>query len=101
PARAITMKFHDKRHGARPEDEAEPAEGGNGEDEAVASIDPAELDAARSRAEAAEKKLREVQEAFLTARADLDKTRERVERDLEKRVATKFGDLVSSLLETL
>jgi molecular chaperone GrpE len=92
------MKVHDKRHGARPDDDGE---GGNGENEAVAPIDAAELDALRSRAEAAEKKLREIQEAFLTARADLEKTRERVERDLEKRVATKFGDLVSALLESL
>ena len=94
------MKFHDKRHSARSEEE-KTADGGNGKNEAAAPIDPAELDAARTRAEAAEKKLREVQEAFLTARADLEKTRERVERDLEKRVSGKFGDLVSSLLETL
>jgi molecular chaperone GrpE len=95
------MKFRDKRHGARPEDEQEPAEGGNGENEAVVPVDPAELDAARVRADAAEKKLREVQEAFLTARTDLEKTRERLERDVEKRVTTKFGDLVSALLDTL
>jgi hypothetical protein len=52
------MKVHDKRHGARPDDDGE---GGNGENEAVAPIDAAELDALRSRAEAAEKKLREIQ----------------------------------------
>ena len=92
------MKVHDKRHGARPDDDGE---GGNGEGEVSPPIDTAELDAAKIRAEAAQKKLREVQEAFLTARADLDKTRERIERDLEKRVATKFGDLVSALLESL
>jgi len=92
------MKVHDKRHGARPDDDGE---GGNGEGEVSPPIDTAELDAAKIRAEAAEKKLREVQEAFLTARADLDKTRERLERDLEKRVATKFGDLVSDLLHSL
>jgi molecular chaperone GrpE len=94
------MKFHDKRHSAKPEEE-ETAEGGNGESEAPVAIDPAELDAARARAEAAEKKLREVQEAFLAARSDLDKTRERLERDLEKRVAQKFGNVVSDLLESL
>jgi molecular chaperone GrpE len=65
------------------------------------TIDPAELDAAMARASAAERKLREVQEGFLVARADLEKTRERVDRDLERRVAQQFGDLVAGLLEGL
>jgi molecular chaperone GrpE len=96
------MKVHDKRHSARPDDdEGGNGRGGNGEGEVPTPVDTAELDAAKSRAEAAEKKLREVQEAFLTARADLDKTRERLERDLDKRVATKFGELVSDLLHSL
>jgi molecular chaperone GrpE len=97
------MKVHDKRHGARDEDaEERDDDHGNGETaEAPVTIDPAELDAAMARASAAERKLREVQEGFLAARADLEKTRERVDRDLERRVAQQFGDLVAGLLEGL
>jgi molecular chaperone GrpE len=98
------MKVHDRRHGARRDDDAEESpdrEGANGEGAVPATVDVAELEAARSRAEAAERKLREVQEAFLTARSDLEKARERVERDLERRVGQKFGDLVADLLESL
>jgi len=98
------MKVHDKRHGARRDDDAEDdpeRDGGNGAGAVPATVDAAELEAVRARAAAAENKLREVQEAFLTARADLDKARERVERDLDRRVAHKFGDLVTDLLECL
>jgi molecular chaperone GrpE len=93
-----TIKVEDKRHWAR-----NPADD---EDEAAdaapppPAVDPAELAAMTARAELAEKKLREVQEAFLSARSDLDRTRERLERDLERKVDIRFGDLVADLLET-
>lgn len=96
------MKVHDKRHGARgdePDDDPSPA--GNGESSAPAAVDPAELEAVRARAEGAERKLREVHDAFRAAKDDLDRTRARLERDLERKVALKFGDLAADLLESL
>jgi molecular chaperone GrpE len=94
------MKVEDKRHWARGEDDppAEPAApGGN---EPAEPAEPAELAAWRARAEGAERKLRDLQEAFLAAKTDLDKTRERLERDLERKVDLRFGSLVTELLES-
>lgn len=93
-----SIKVEDKRHWARA------GADDDDRDETAAAVpppvDPAELASTRARAETAERKLREVQEAFLAARADLDRTRERLERDLERKVALRFGDLVAGLLET-
>jgi len=63
------------------------------------AIDPQEFEALRVRAEGAERKLREVQTTFLAAKAELDATRVRLERDLARKVDIKFADLVSDLLE--
>src|SRR5882672_2085816 len=63
------------------------------------SIDPAELQALRVRAEGAERKLREIQGTFLAAKAELDATRARLERDVERRVEIKFGNLLADLLD--
>src|SRR5262245_30130252 len=62
-------------------------------------VDPAELEAMRARAEGAERKLREIQQTFLAAKAELEATRARLERDLARKVELKFADLVSDLLE--
>src|SRR5262252_6426085 len=98
------IKVEDKRHWAReegdaPEEGAEPAPGARGG--AVETIEAVELAALRARAEAAERKLREVQETFLAARSDLERTRERLERDLDRKVVLRFGDLVAGLLESV
>ena len=97
------IKVEDKRHWAREkgdaEDAAELAPGARGE--AVETIDAAELETMRARAEAAERKLREVQETFLAARSDLERTRDRLERDLDRKVALRFGDLVAGLVESV
>ncbi len=62
-------------------------------------VDPAELTAMRARAEGAERKLRDIQETFLAARAELEATRVRVERDATRKAEAKFGELVANLLE--
>jgi predicted nucleic acid-binding Zn-ribbon protein len=64
------------------------------------AIDPAEFEALRVRAEGAERKLREIQTTFLAAKAELDATRVRLERDLARKVEIKFADLVTDLLES-
>jgi len=66
----------------------------------IPAVDPAEFEALRVRAEGAERKLREIQATFLSAKAELDATRVRLERDLARRVDLKFADLVADLLES-
>ena len=66
----------------------------------IVAVDPEELDALRVRAEGAERKLREIQGTFIAAKAELDATRARLERDLERKVELKFGSLVLDLLES-
>lgn len=63
------------------------------------SVDPEAFEALRVRAEGAERKLREIQGTFLAAKAELDATRARLERDLERKVEIRFSDLVSGLLD--
>ena len=65
----------------------------------VPAIDPQEFEALRVRADGAVRKLREIQETFMAAKAELDATRARLERDLSRRVEIKFADLVSDLLD--
>lgn len=62
-------------------------------------IDPAEFASLKTRAEGAERKLREIQTTFTAAKAELDATRARLERDLEKKVEIRFADMVKDLLE--
>jgi molecular chaperone GrpE len=64
------------------------------------ALDPEELEALRVRAEGAERKLREIQGTFVAAKAELDATRARLERDLARQVEIKFADLVKDLLES-
>lgn len=63
------------------------------------AVDPEEFEALRVRAEGAERKLREVQGTFAAAKAELDATRTRLERDVERRVEIKFAALLADLLE--
>jgi molecular chaperone GrpE len=63
-------------------------------------IDPEEFEAVKARAEGAERKLREIQGTFTAAKAELDATRARLERDLERKVELRFADLVKDLLES-
>jgi molecular chaperone GrpE len=77
--------------------DAESVEGGEPQ---APAIDPEEFEALRVRAEGAERKLREIQATFLAAKAELDATRARLERDLARKVEIKFADLVADLLES-
>ena len=93
------MKVEDKRHWARrePDDGGGNGEGGTAEQEALNE----ELEAMRQRAQAAERKLQDVQGAFVAARADLEATRERLLRDVDRKVELRFGSLVADLLEAV
>ena len=66
----------------------------------IPAVDPEELEALRVRAEGAERKLREIQGTFIAAKAELDATRARLERDLTRKVEIRFADLVKDLLES-
>ncbi len=98
------IKVTDKRFSAR-RDDGDDSETPNVEDTGdlpvqVPAIDPGAFEALRVRAEGAERKLREIQGAFVAAKAELDATRARLERDVERRVEIKFADLVSELLDS-
>jgi molecular chaperone GrpE len=67
----------------------------------AAAIDPAELEAVKRRAEGAERKLQDIQAAFVAAKTDLERTRERLLRDAERAIEIRFGDLVADLLESV
>ena len=79
-------------------DDAETA-GAAGEEEQAPAIDPEEFEALKARADGAERKLREIQTTFLAAKAELDATRARLERDLDRKVEIRFADLVGGLLD--
>jgi len=87
------IKVEDRRHWARAEEpEGEPAQ------ETAPPPDP-EIEALRQRAETAEAKLREYAAAFQHWKEEQAQVRARLERDLDSRVRTSFGDLVADLLE--
>lgn len=66
----------------------------------TSAFDAEQLEALRIRAEGAERKLREIQGTFMAAKAELDATRVRLERDIARKVDLKFADLISDLLES-
>jgi molecular chaperone GrpE len=94
-----TLKVEDKRHWARKA--AGDAEGKDGEAEEVPSLHPTLVDEYRLRADAAEKKLHEYIAAFKQAQADHEEFRERLHRDVDRKVELQFGALVTELLETV
>jgi molecular chaperone GrpE len=79
----------DEENSDLPEAEPEPAPQGSG----VTAID-----AFRARAEAAEAKLHDYIGAFRQSQADAEAFRERVTRDMERKVELKFAALVRELL---
>jgi molecular chaperone GrpE len=81
-----------------PDTKADAAEFEDTEPQAPA-IDPEEFEALKLRAEGAERKLREIQGTFVAAKAELEATRARLERDLERKVEIRFAELVRDLLE--
>jgi molecular chaperone GrpE len=100
PGEAVDQEFKvdDRRHWQQEE-----ASDGDqaAEDVEVAPAKPSVLDEYRERAEAAERKLLEYIEAFKRHQADHEQLRERLARDVDRRVDLKFGALLGELLETL
>jgi molecular chaperone GrpE len=90
-----TFKVDDRRHWQQ----EEAPDGDEGVDAAPAK--PSVLDEYRLRAEAAEGKLLEYIEAFKRHQADHEQARERLARDVDRKVDLKFGELLGDLLETL
>ena len=62
---------------------------------------PTMIDEFRSRAEAAEGQLQEYIEAFKKFRDEQDEFRQRLNRDVERRVELSFGEMVSELLDSM
>lgn len=89
------LKVEDRRHWARERDETE--ESG---EEAATSL-PTVVDEFRRRAEAAEGKLLEYIAAFKQAQLEQDQFRERLSRDVERRVDLRFGEMLEPLLGCL
>lgn len=93
-----SFRVEDRRHWARSDDgEAE----SGAEESAPPSTHPTLVDEYRKRAEDAEKKLLEYISAFKQAQADQERFRERMTRDVDRRVDLKFGGLVAELIEAV
>jgi molecular chaperone GrpE len=88
----ISFKVNDRRHWARDRNDDQ-----DDDDEQV-STHPTLLDEYKQRAETAESKLHEYIEAFKETRAEQDAVRERLSRDVKRRVELKFGELIADLL---
>jgi molecular chaperone GrpE len=88
------FKVQDKRHWAREDREGEEP------DESV-STRPTVVDEYERRAEAAEARLQEYIAAFKEAQAEQDAFRERMGKDIDRRVALQFAELISDLLLSL
>ena len=91
------FRVEDKRHWAQQAHE----EAGESEQEEAASTVPTVVDEYRQRAKAAEKKLLDYISAFKQAQAEQEQFRERLAKDVDRRVALQFGGLVTDLLECL
>jgi len=96
PDEQTEFKVKDRRHwiqeeeddGERSEAEAEPRK-------------PTLIDEYRERAEGAERKLQEYIDAFKTFKEEQEMVRVRLNRDVDRKVELKFGELVSMLLESV
>jgi len=88
-----TLRVDDRRHWQ--------VEDGEDDDVNVSPQTPTIIDEYRGRAEEAEKKLLEYIEAFKRHKQEQDHVRERLARDVERRVEMKFGELLQPLLEIM
>lgn len=92
-----SFKVEDRRHWARHmADEEENADLPEREEQGGTLID-----AFRARAEQAEAKLQDYVAAFRQSQADADGFRERITRDVDRKVELKFAGLVRDLLGTM
>ena len=96
---ADEFRVQDRRHWVD-ESRLEEAEEAS-EEEAGVPKQPSLIGEFRERAESAEKKLQEYIEAFKSFRNEQDDFRARLTRDVDRRVALKFGELVGELLESM
>ncbi|MDH3627975.1 MAG: nucleotide exchange factor GrpE [Acidobacteriota bacterium] len=93
---AEEFKVKDRRHWAD--------EDGLGDEdlaETAAPATPTIIDEYRDRTERAEQKLQDYIDAFKGFKDEQEQVRARLDRDVNRRVALKFGELVASLLESL
>ncbi len=93
----IQVKVTDKRHWARTDEER----AGDEQQEEPSSPYPTMIDEFRQRAEAAERKLHEYIDAFKRSKQEQEAFRERLLRDVDRRVELQFGELLSELLESV
>ncbi|HEX5044984.1 MAG TPA: nucleotide exchange factor GrpE [Candidatus Polarisedimenticolaceae bacterium] len=105
PGERPSFKVDDRRHWARPLNEHGEQEENTDRPEAEPEPRPAAgdtlVDSYRSRAEQAEAKLHEYIGAFRQSQADADAFRERLARDLDRKVELRFAALVRELLSTV
>jgi molecular chaperone GrpE len=90
---SIDFKVEDRRHWQRPAEAEEPLSGAPEPTGIVGEL--------RRRAEEAERKLTEYIEAFKRHQTDQEQFRERLARDVERRVELSFGGLVGELLDAV
>ena len=88
-----SLKIEDRRFSARQE-QAE-------SEDVPASPYPSLVEQLKRRAEEAEKTLRDYVDAYKQSRAEQEQFRERISRDVERRVEERFGALVTDLLDSL
>jgi len=89
------LKVEDRRHWARPETEEEET------GEEIPSTRPTIVDEYRRRAEEAERKLQEYIAAFKEAQEEQERVRERLARDVERKVEMGFAALTGELLDSV
>lgn len=90
------IRVEDRRHWLRDDDadgDDEPHDG-----ETVEPRRPTVVDEYRERAEAAEEKLQEYIAAYKASQSEQDAFRERLARDVDRRVSLQFGELIGDLL---
>lgn len=91
------MKVIDRRFWARQEAQKAPASGA--EDTEPRTLRPAVVEELQARLDAAQERLREAHQVILRAQKENDEFRERLRRDLERRVVLAKADTLCSILE--
>jgi len=91
------FRVEDRRHWARADSDEDAASSGPEAEPARPTI----VDEYRRRAEQAEAKLHEYIEAYKGFKDEQDRVRERLHRDVQRKVHLEFGGLVGELLETV
>ncbi len=100
PGNRRNVRVDDRRHWARQDLEEEPDQPEEGSGERRSSTSPPTLiDEYRGRAEAAERRLQEYIGAMRQYQDEQEQFRTRLNRDVDRRVELRFGEIVSELLE--